>query len=120
MTITIANEKFDTYPIPQNGVTFGKVQATGISPLLQISNFLVPGQIYFETVTIALEGVPTNISYSKPTVASFGSQTFNFRSKSYAILDVQPGMQFNVGGTSRYLNWTITGVDLNTPYMSGG
>lgn len=118
MGIALAYEKVLDIPIPNDGVSFGKLSADGITTYLSLGNHLLSGSYSYDTVTITLQGIitpPLAHPRTKP-----GSITFPFRGRTWTLLDVQPGNIILIGSTPKYMTWAFTGVDLNTPSVSIG
>lgn len=114
MSSIYSSEKFMGYPIPNDGVSFGAINASNVTTLISINNVIFSGSYSFDTVTITLKGITTP-PFNKPTSSNIGSQQFSFRGKNWVITDVVEGYKFNIGGTTKYESWSITGVDISNP-----
>lgn len=112
-----SSEKFLTYPLPEDGVAFGKLSASGISALAQVGNIIFSGSYSFDTVTITLKGITTP-PFTKPTAVNFANQTFTFRGRNWVVLEVTEGAKFKVAEVEKFASWSVTGVDLNTPLIT--
>lgn len=112
MGIQYSNEKLLSYPIPEDGVSFSKVAATGINTFISMKNKVFGGGYSFDSVTITLKGI-TDPPFEKPPVNGIGDE-FTFRNRTWTILDVQEGAKFKIAGTMKYSSWSVTAVDLNS------
>lgn len=118
MALRIAYEKFLNIPIPLDGVSFGKLNADGITAFLSTGKTLLTGSYSYDTVTIALQGILTPpLAHPRTKI---GPATFSFRNRTWTLLDVQEGNIIIIASTPKYMTWSCTGVDLNTPSVSIG
>lgn len=115
--IDYANEKFLGIPIPEDGVSFGTVSASGITPYLKINNTIVSGSYGYQTVTITLKGIGEP-PLQPVTAANLGTQTFTYRGKTWVVTNTTAGARFSIGAISRLYTWSCTGVDTSTPILS--
>lgn len=107
------------YPIPEDGLSFGSVSATGITPLLNVNGLIISGSINYPTLTVTLKGIayPPPITKSELTVENVGSLSFVHRDITYKVLSVSEGARFRVGADWRLFTWSVTGVDItNTKF----
>lgn len=118
MGIQLAYEKVLNIPIPPDGVSFGNISAEGITTYLSLSRTILSGSYTYETVTIALQGITTAPLQHPRT--NIGQQTFEFRNRTWTLLNVNEGNKIIIAGQPKFLTWTFTGVDLNTPNISIG
>jgi hypothetical protein len=118
MAIRLAYEKFLNIPIPPDGVSFGKINADGITTFLSTGNTLLSGSYSYDSVTITLQGI-LNPPLTHPG-RNVGSVTFSFRNRTWTLLDVQEGNIIIIANTPKYLTWSCTGVDLRNPSVSIG
>lgn len=116
MAISLAFEKLGNIPIKPENITSGTISAAGISTYSGIGNTVFAGSYVYDTITINLEGIVTP-PYSKPG-KNPGQATFSFRGKTWNILNVDEGNRIIIGGTNKYLTWSITGVNLADPRIS--
>jgi len=114
--INYSTEKLNNIPIPEDGVSFGNISATGITPYLNIGNTIFSGSYGYETVTITLKGISIP-PFTKPVASTIATQTFSFRNRTWHITDVVEGNKFNIGGQTKFSTWSVTGVDFSTPII---
>jgi len=114
MSSIYTSEIFYNYPIPPDGVAFSSISASGIKTYIASSNTLFEGNYCFDTVTITLRGIQSE-PFSKPLASNIGSVNFNFRGRTWTLLDTIEGRKFFIAGTAVYDTWSCTGTDLNTP-----
>lgn len=112
--VRYSQETLNDIPIPEDGVSFSNISASGITPYLKIQNIIVSGSYGFETVTITLKGIQTAL-FSKPAAQTIGSQSFSFRGRTWRVIDTQEGAKFNIAGQTRFSTWSVTGVDMGRP-----
>lgn len=113
-------EKFQGYPVPQDGISFGSISANGISTFIGVGNTILSGNFSFDTITITLKGIDFPAPFLKPTTTNSGDTTFQFRNRKWVITDVTEGYIFTIGSQKKYESWSITGVDLNNPMSKIG
>lgn len=110
------NEKINGVPIPDDGVSFSTVSASGITPYIKLNNVIFSANYGYDTVTITLKNVGTPL-FSKPTPTTLGTQEFTFRGRTWKVIDTIEGAKFKISGVSRFNTWGFTGVDLNNPVL---
>lgn len=118
MAVRIAFEKFLGIPVPTDGVSFSKLSADGITTFLSTGKTLLTGSYSYDTVTITLQGI-LNPPLAHPR-RTIGPTTFSFRNRTWTLLDVQEGNKIIIANIPKYLTWSCTGVDLETPSVSIG
>lgn len=99
-------------PIPEDGVSRGKISAQGINAYIEVNGVILGGSYSFDTVTITLKGITTP-PFSSPSKTGLGS-SFSYDGKTWTIIDVVPGAYFFIGGTKKYFSWSVTGVDMTS------
>lgn len=109
-------ETLNGVPIPEDGVSFGNISASGVTPYIRIRNAVFGGSYGYDTVTITFKGLENGL-FSKPKPNSIGAQTFAFRGRNWRVIDVQEGAKFNIAGQTRFYTWSVTGVDMDTPVV---
>ena len=115
MSVIYTPEKLFTYPVPSDGISFGVINANGITTFIGIGNTIFSGSYSFDTITIALKAVAVPAPFVKPSKDDIGQITFSFRNKTWNLLDVIEGYIFQIGASKKYETWSCTGVDLNNP-----
>ncbi|MGL5923686.1 hypothetical protein [Chroococcidiopsis sp.] len=118
MGVRYSQEKFAGYPVPEDGVSFSKLSASGISAYVALSNIVFSGNYTFDTISITLKGI-TVPPYNKPGKSGYGG-VFSFRNRNWTVIDVVEGPKFNIAGTDKFISWTVTGVDLTAGRISIG
>ena len=116
MALQIKYEKLGTIPVAPDGISYGSIAANGITTFVGIGNTIFAGSYDYETITINLKGI-VNPPYSAPGLSP-GTETFTFRNKTWTILKVVEGSTITIANQTKYLDWTITGVDLANPRVT--
>lgn len=118
MALQLAYEKFLGIPVPPDGVSFGKLNADGITTFLSTGNTIISGSYTYETITISLQGIVTPpLAHPRKNI---GGTTFQFRGRNWVLLETNEGNIIKIANTPKYLTWSCTGVDLSTPSVSIG
>jgi hypothetical protein len=116
MGLAVAYEKVGDIPIRPESISFGTISAAGISAFVASGRTVFSGSYSFDTVTLTLEGI-IDPPYSRPGVNP-GQDTFTFRNRTWHITDIQEGGTISIAGQSKYLTWSMTGVDLDNPKIT--
>lgn len=122
MAFGFSQEKLFGYPLKSGSVSFGKINAQNANAFFVLNNSsLLSGSISYETISVTIESLKVGqIPFPKPTISTFGTQTFDYQGKVWTVLDVTYGTIFNVGTEPIYSTYTVTGVDLQIPQFSVG
>lgn len=97
-------------PVPEDGVSRGKISAQGINAYIDVNGIILGGSYSYDTVTITLKGI-TAPPFAAPGSSGVGG-SFGYDGRGWTIIDVTPGAYFYIGGTKKYFSWSVTGVDL--------
>jgi len=110
--ISLRYPKLNGIPVPDDGVSPGKISAQGITAYIEVDGVLLQGNYSFDTLTITLKGITTP-PFSKPDKTGLGS-TFSYSDRTWRILDIQEGACIYIAGTKKFFSWSVTGVDMDS------
>lgn len=115
--LSFSQEKLFDYPLKGSAISFGKINAQNANAFFLLNNSsLLAGSVSYLTVTITIESIKVaNIPFEKPTLQTFGSQSFVFRGKTWYVTEVTYGGIYFVGGEPCYRTYTIQAIELTTP-----
>lgn len=116
MTLSIVYEKLGNIPVAPDAISFGEINANGINTFLATGNTLFAGSLAYDTITLNLRGIVTP-PYSKPGLNP-GQSSFIFRNRTWKILKIDEGPTIKVGNVTKFIDWSITGVDLDNPKIT--
>ena len=116
MALQLKYEKLGDIPVSPDAISFGSISANGISTFIKAGNTIFAGSYDYETISVNLKGITTP-PYNKPGLYP-GTETFTFRDKTWTILNVVEGSHILVAGQRKFLDWTVTGVDLENPRIT--
>ena len=117
MGLSFSQEKLFGYPLKSGAVSFGKINAQNANAFFLLNDSsLLAGSVAYLTVTINIEGIKVaDIPFEKPTLQTFGTQTFPFRDNIWVVTSVEYGGIYTVGSSPCYRTYTIQAVELNNP-----
>lgn len=117
MGLSFSQEKLFGYPLKSGAVSFGKINAQNANAFFLLDgSSLLAGSIAYVTVSINLEGIKVaDIPFQKPTLSSFGTQSFSFRGKNWVVTAIDYGGIYTVGSEQCYRTYTIQAIYTNTP-----
>ena len=116
MALQLRYEKLGDIPVAPDSISYGSIAANGISTFVKSGNTIFAGSYDYETISINLKGITTP-PYAKPGLNP-GTETFDFRGRVWTILRIEEGSQIVVANQKKFLDWTITGVDLENPRVT--
>lgn len=108
----------DGIPIPEDGISYGKISAQGINAYIEVDGILLGGNYSFETLTVTFKGV-NSAPFSKPEQTGIGSE-FSYDGRTWKITDVTPGAFCVIGGRKKYFSYTVTGIDFSSGRVNIG
>lgn len=112
MAIRYENEKLFGLPIPEDGVSLGKIAVQGVTALVAQQNVVVSGSYSLPTVTITFKGISTP-PIAIPAKDGIGG-SFSFRGKQWTVTDVVEGGKYQIAGTVMFSSWTLTAVSFTS------
>jgi hypothetical protein len=117
MGLNFSQEKLFGVPLKSGAVSFGKINARNVNAFFLLNgSSLLAGSVTYETVTLNFEGIKVaNIPFEKPSLQTFGSQSFSFRGQTWIVIAVDYSGIYTIGSEQCYRNYTLTGVELNSP-----
>ncbi len=117
MGLNFSQEKLFGVPLKSGAVSFGKINAQNANAFFLLNNSsLLAGSVAYQTVSINIEGIKVaSVPFEKPTLATFGTQSFAFRGKTWVVLGIDYGGIYTVGSDPCYRTYTIQAVELTTP-----
>jgi hypothetical protein len=115
--LSFSQEKLFGYPLKSGAISFGKINAQNAQAFFLLNNSsLLSGAIAYQTVTVTLETLPlSKVPFEKPSLANFGTQVFQFRGKSWTVLEVTFSGIYNIGSEPCYRTYTLVAVDTSAP-----
>jgi hypothetical protein len=117
MSLSYSQEKLFGVPLKSGAVSFGRINAQNANAFFLLNNSsLLAGSVAYLTLSVNLEGIKVSaIPFEKPTLATFGTQSFPFREKTWVVTGIDYGGIYTVGSEPCYRTYTIQAVELITP-----
>ncbi len=117
MGLSFSQEKLFGYPLKSGAVSFGKINAQNASAFFLLNgSSLLAGSVTYETVTLNFEGIKVaDIPFEKPSLQTFGSQSFSFRGQTWVVIAVEYSGIYTVGSEQCYRNYSIQAVEFDNP-----
>lgn len=117
MGLSFSQEKLFGYPLKAGAVSFGKINAQNANAFFLINDSsLLSGSVAYITLSVNIEGIRVAaIPFEKPTLKTFGTQSFSFRGKTWVITGIDYGGVYTIGSDPCYRAYTIQAVELTTP-----
>ncbi len=115
--LSFSQEKLFGYPLKSGAISFGKINAQNANAFFLLNNStLLAGVVSYQTISVTIEGIKVaDIPFEKPTLTTFGNQTFTFRGKTWVVTGIDYGGIYTIGADQCYRTYTLQAVEINTP-----